>query len=76
MEKYDLQMSYGEFNSQTIYSEINMAGIKNDADMDKAFDMIKNRFHADVIAEETRVRTLKQQYKFSDYETIKHSGNV
>ncbi len=76
MEKYDLKMSYGDFNSQYLYQEISAAGIKNDADMDTAFDMIKKRFHGDVIAEEARVKTLKQQYHFSNYETITHSDNV
>ena len=69
-------MSYGDFNSQYLYQEISAAGIKNDADMDTAFDMIKKRFHGDVIAEEARVKTLKQQYHFSNYETITHSDNV
>ena len=76
MEKYDLQMDYNDFNSQYVYQQISAAGIKNDADMDKAFEMIKKRFHGDVIAEEARVKALKQQYHFSDYKTITHSDNV
>lgn len=76
MEKYDLQMGYSDFNSQSLYQEISAAGIRNDADMDTAFEMIKKRFHPDVIAEEARVKTLKQQYHFSNYETIVHSDKV
>lgn len=76
MEKYDLQMGYSDFNAQSLYREISAAGIRNDADMDTAFEMIKKRFHPDVIAEEARVKTLKQQYHFSNYETIVHSDKV
>jgi len=76
MESYDLEMSYQDFNSQEIYSKLYQAGIKNDADLDTAFGMIKKRFHADVVAEEARVKELKQKYHFADYETITYSDNV
>jgi len=64
MENYDINMNYNNFNKQVIYSEIYQAGITNDADMDIAFKMIKERFHADVIARETHVAALKSKYNF------------
>lgn len=76
MENYDLNMSYKDFDTTRIYSKIYESGITNDADMDIAFNMIKERYHADVIAEETRIKNIKSQYKFYSDESIVQSDSV
>ena len=75
MENYDLKMNYKNFDSTKLYSAIYQAGITNDADMDIAFDMIKKRFHSDIISEEARIKTLSGKYKLNP-ESIEHSDNV
>ncbi|MBR6723475.1 hypothetical protein IKL64_08480 [bacterium] len=77
MEDYDAtNITYQNFDQQALYGKIYGAGITNDADMDIAFKIVKERFHADVIADEVRIKDLKAKYHFKDIESIQDSDNV
>lgn len=76
MERYNLEMDYNNFNSQEIYREISQAGITNDADMDIAFNMIKQRFHSDIIATEAHIKTMNAKYHFTSKESILQADNI
>ena len=69
------KMDYENFDPSVIYRLISDHGIA-DNDMDRVFNIIKNRFHKDVIAEENRISGLKNQYKFSSEESITQSDNI
>lgn len=77
MERYNLEMDYNNFNSQEIYSEIYSAGIRNDADADIAFNKIKEKFHSDVIATETRIKDMNGKYHFaSPEESVQNADKI
>ncbi len=76
MENYDLEMTPATFNDTEIYRKIHEAGISNDADVDIAFDMIKKRFHSDVIAHEAKVVDLQRKYKFTSKDSITNAETV
>ncbi len=76
IDGYDIKMSYKDFDSTAIYREIHKAGIQ-EPDDDIAFNIIKKRFHSDVIAEEGRVADLKKKYGFfSQDSSIEQADNI
>ena len=76
MEQYNLNMDYSNFNPQEIYQEISRAGITNDADMDIAFNMIKERFHSDIISTEAHVKTMNAKYHFTSKKSVLQADNI
>lgn len=66
LEEYPEKMkSMGEFDSQTLYQIIGEYGV-HDADLDRVFDIVKKRYHADVIAKETRIKDIHNKYHIDE----------
>lgn len=73
MENYPEELKSqtpADFNPTEIYQLINSYGI-NDNDLDRAFNLIKERFHSNIIKHETYIKTMKEKYKFSGEDSVK-----
>lgn len=65
-EKYETEMNGQEFNETDLYQRL--SDIKNDADIENAAQLMKNKYHSDVVAEENRVANLKTKFGVNEEE--------
>lgn len=79
MEAYEKHIAreninYHNFDSTEIYKFINKFSV-DDNDVDRIYSLIKERFHKNVIQEETRIKQLKETYKVSE-KSVLEADNI
>ncbi len=79
LEEYELYLQnntvdYNNYRDTDLYQRL--SNIKKDADVDIAFDYMKQKYHSDVVAEESRIKEVMEKYNFDDEELVQVSDKV
>lgn len=78
MEKYehylkDNEITYENFDEADLYQRL--SDIENGTDAENVVNVMKNKYHSDVVAEQNRIENLKSKYSLDD-EQIKISDKI